>query len=486
MRAADEYTIQEIGIPSLVLMERAALETVKIIEQRISYSERILVVCGSGNNGGDGYAIARLLYLKGYKVDICFVGNDNSRSLENREQKRICDYYQIPVVKDLKEKEYNVIVDAIFGVGLSREISGSYYDVINILNRMKGLKIAVDIPSGLNDATGGVMGIVFRADITVAIAYIKQGEVLQPGNESVGELVIADIGIYDDALSKEESISFTYELEDLSKHYPKRTANSHKGTYGKVSIIAGSKGMSGAAYLSAKAAYAAGAGLVQIYTHEENRVILQKLLPEVIVTTYDSFEEEQLKRVCDWADVVGIGCGLGQSTLSDAILTYVLKYAECPCVIDADGLNLLANHMELLEGRTKPTILTPHMKEMTRLLACEMNNLQENRMDLLKQFIAKYPVTCVLKDARTLVLKKEENLYINTSGNAAMAKGGSGDVLTGIISGILAQGLGEYEAATLGVYLHGLAGDAAREKLGSYSVLASDIIEAIGDILKQM
>lgn len=482
MRDADLYTINNIGIPSMVLMERAALKVVEIIEERYDFS-KVLVLCGSGNNGGDGYAAARLLHLKGYDVEICFVGNENSRSEENQKQKAIADYYQIPTVTSIKEKEYNVIIDAIFGTGLKRAIEGHYYDVILQANQKKAIKVAIDIPSGVHDSTGKIMGIAFEADITVAIAFIKRGLILHPGAQYTGKILVGDIGITEDALTRSEELTVGYGIEDLKMKYPKRKQNSHKGSYGKVLMIVGSSGMSGAAYLSAKAAYAVGAGLVQIYTTEDNRVILQQLLPEAIVKTYGKYDELELRELLSWADVVGIGCGLGKSETSVSIVKQTISEAKCPCIVDADALNILSENEAYMN---QEIIMTPHMKEMSRLLHCTVSDLSENRFEYLKRFVTEHNITCALKDARTLVQKKGEQIYLNLSGNAAMAKGGAGDVLTGIITGIAGQNIDCYTAACLGVYLHGLAGDYAKEKKGSYSVLASDIIEGIYGILKEI
>lgn len=486
MQNADRYTIDEIGIPSMVLMERAALKTVEIMEEEQLDFRNVLVVCGSGNNGGDGYAIARLLYLKGYNVSIYFVGNDENRSEENKQQKRIADYYRIPVKQEFENEEYSVIIDAVFGTGLSRDIADSYYHVIDTLNHMSGFKVAVDTPSGIQDETGKVMGIAFRADLTVAIAFAKRGQMMESGNPYVGKLQVADIGIYKDAVLTEDKLTYCYEFEDFRKLFPKRSANSHKGSYGKVLLIVGSKGMSGAALLCARAAYATGAGLVQIYTHEENRVIIQRALPEAIVSTYENYDETQLKQLLEWADVVGIGCGLGITEVADKLVRNTLQYANVPCVIDADALNCIAKDITLLQNIEQPIILTPHMKEMTRLLSCSVKDLQEQKIGYLENFVKQYSVTCVLKDARTLVGNDKEDIFLNLTGNSAMAKGGSGDVLAGIISGILAQKMKAYDAACLGVYLHGLAGDYARDQKGQYSVLAGDIADCIGEILKQI
>ena len=485
MRRADLYTIEEIGVPSMVLMERAALEVVRCMEEEQLDFRKVLVICGSGNNGGDGYAIARLLHLKGHDVTIFFAGNSQKRSEENAQQAKIAAHYEIPVITNLGTEEYSVIIDALFGTGLKREVTGHYREVLCSVNQMAGKKVAVDLPSGIHDTTGARMGIAFCADLTVAIAFPKRGLFLQEGNVCAGKILTGDIGISSETFS-EGTVTFGYEKQDLFLGFPKRKKNSHKGSYGKVLMIAGSKGMSGAAYLSAKAAYAVGAGLVQIYTHEENRVILQQLLPEAIITTYDTFDSEQLEKLIQWADLIGIGCGLGKSDTAERVMQYTLKRALVPCVVDADGINILSKHMEWIEETNALIVLTPHMKEMSRMLQCSVKELIEQRMEKLHAFVERYKVVCVLKDARTLVAKEHQNTYLNLSGNAAMAKAGSGDVLAGVIVGILAQQCEPYTSACLGVFLHGLAGDMARDKKGVYSVLASDLVAEISSVLKNI
>lgn len=278
--------------------------------------------------------------------------------------------------------------------------------------------------------------------------------------------------------------TYSYEESDFLDLYPKRFRNSNKGTYGRVGVIAGSKGMAGAAFLCASATYAAGAGLVRVYTHEDNRIILQQSLPEAIVTTYEQYEEEQLAEFVKWCDTIALGCGLGQSNLSFELVQYVLKHAQCPCVIDADALNLIAKDSTVLKERKPSCILTPHMKEMTRLLQCEMSELQENRQAYLQKFVNEYDVTCILKDAQTIVATPEKDIYLNPTGCSALAKGGTGDTLTGIIAAIAGQKVDLHEAACLGVYLHGKAGDIAKDKKGYYSVMAGDVVDAICEVLK--
>lgn len=489
MQKADAHTIQEIGIPSPVLMERAALKTVEIMEQEQIDCTNALIVCGSGNNGGDGFAVARLLFAQGKRVTVVFAGRESSMSEECRLQSKIAANLGIPIVTGLPEDEYTVVVDAVFGVGLSREISGHYADVIGWMNALPGKKVAVDIPSGISSYTGQILGTAFRADLTVTFQCEKLGTVFFPGKEYAGKVIPAEIGI-DTGFFKENytgtpGICYTLDLEDIPERLPMRKENSHKGTYGRVLMITGSKGMAGAAYLSAKAAYTSGAGLVRIYTEESNRTILQQLLPEAIISTYKSYDAEQLKKLLKWADVVCIGCGLGQNAVSEDLLKGTLKQCKVPCVIDADGINLLACHMELLEEMESPAVLTPHMKEMSGMLGCSVGELAEERFPRLVKFTAQYPTACALKDARTVVAKQGKPFFVNTAGNQAMAKAGSGDVLAGVITGLLAQHMDVYEAAVLGVYIHACGGDEAKARLGSYSVLAEHLIEGIGICLKK-
>lgn len=485
MKAADTETIEHTGIPSLVLMERAALQVVAVMEERGVDTSRALVVCGSGNNGGDGFAVARLLAEKGRKADLLFVGKETSLSGECNVQKRIAENLGIPIFTEFPEKPYSVVIDAVFGVGLCREITGSYRDVIGKMNQMDAYKVAVDIPSGICSATGKVLGTAFRADLTVSMECEKIGCALFPGKEYAGDVVPVPIGIGTGLFDKEEKICFTYEKKDLPELLPERKQNSHKGSFGKVLMVTGSKGMAGAAFLAAKAAYTVGAGLVQIYTHEENRISLQQLLPEAIVSCYETFDEEQLKGLLAWADVVCVGCGLGTGETSRQLLEGVLEHVQTPCVIDADGLNLLSRQPGLLKQIKTPVILTPHMMEMSRLTGLGIKEIAEERMDVLDKFTEYYPVVCVLKDSRTVVSEKERKKFVNLAGNSAMAKAGSGDVLAGVITGFMAQKMPAYESAALGVYVHACGGDEARECMGGYSVLAGDLIRGIGTCMKK-
>ena len=478
MKEADSRMIQQIGIPSLVLMERAAQQCVEMINREKRDFHTALVVCGSGNNGGDGFAVSRMLYEEGILVEVAFVGKMESRSRETEIQMEILQKIGVP------------IIDAVFGIGLCRKIEGRYADVIERMNRYQGYKVAVDIASGVSADTGEILGVAFRADMTITFAYAKAGQLYYPGAVYTGKLMVRPIGIWNPALEKEKDVYYHFERGDLSARMPERRPDSNKGTYGKLLVIAGSKGMSGAAYLAAKAAYATGAGLVRIYTDESNRQILQQLLPEAVLSTYDSEESEpfgELQSLLAWADVVCMGSGLGRSETSEKLVKMVWEQNEKPCVLDADGLNIWSGFSETERMMHKASyVFTPHVKEMERVSGNSVASIKEHRKEILEKFVDKYNVCTVLKDSRTLVAGKEQKIYMNISGNAAMAKAGAGDVLAGVIAGIMAQGVTPYEAATLGVYLHGLGGDAAKESKGAYSVLAQDIIEGISDVLKRI
>ena len=487
MKAADSYTIREKKIPSLILMERAARTVVETVLDRGFDLSRVCVVCGSGNNGGDGFAIARLLLEKGARVTAVMAGNPEHCTEETLRQIELFREAGGVVGNSFEEGEYSILIDAVFGAGLSRRVEGGYLACIQAMNRSGGVKLAVDVPSGVSTTTGEVATSAFKADLTVSFQCAKLGCALYPGRDYAGEVVVADIGVDVSGLEGDREVAYALEEKDARGMLPGRRPNSHKGDYGKALIIAGSRGMAGAAYLAALAAYRTGAGLVQIYTPEENRTILQTLLPEAIIRCYDFFDERELLRLLDWADVVSIGSGLGTSDKSRRILQTTLENVQVPCVVDADGLNLLAEHSRYLDRLPHENfVFTPHMKEMSRIVRRTVEELQRDRMEILSQFTGENRVTCVLKDARTCVCRQGEHPFVNLSGNAAMAKAGSGDVLAGVITGLLAQGMPCFDGAVLGVYLHGLAGDAAREEKGAYSVLARDLTDALGAVLKRL
>ncbi len=507
----DAYTMQVIGIPSMVLMERAALGAARAVKKRIPAGTSVslahpsvLAVCGTGNNGADGVAAARMLRLAGYDACAAIIGDVQRGTEEFKAQLEIAGRVGVPILgwQQMGERAWDAVIDAVFGVGLSREVEGDYrlcIERMNSLTPAPSLRLAVDIPSGIHGDTGRVMGAAFRADVTVTFGWEKQGTLLYPGREYAGEVQVEDIGFPAAAIeeapgtggSEEEGSGhpvFTYGPEDLDG-VPVRKAYSNKGSFGKVLIVAGSRGMCGAAYLSALGAYRTGAGLVKILTVEENRQTLQMLLPEAILALYDpadvTGDREEFGRFMEeqtsWADVVVLGPGLGGEPYVEYLAEAVLTSAFVPVIVDADGLNAIAAHPYLTSYYTENIVITPHLGEMARLTGQSIGQIQENLPAAAMKYAIRYGITCVLKDAATVAAGREGNLYINSSGSSAMAKAGSGDVLTGVIAGLMALGVEEERAAFLGVYIHGLAGEKAGGE--SHSLLASELADGIREVL---
>lgn len=501
MKEIDRITIEDIGIPSMVLMERASLAVSEHIIKYAKQTDTILVIAGYGNNGGDGVAVARILANLNYLVEILMVGEKDRATNETKTQLKIAENLGIKINNKCNIGEYTILVDAIFGIGLSRLITGMYQEIIEEINESDGLVFSIDIPSGIDADTGKVMNVSVKADYTITFGYEKIGHILYPGCEHCGEVIVSDIGFAKTAIELVKTKSFVYEKSDLNK-LPARENYSNKGNYGKILVIAGSKNMSGACFMSSKAAYRSGAGLVKVLTVEENRAIIQTLLPEALLETYETeklvmtSEVERIKDIIGWASVIVIGPGIGMSKSSEKILEVVLETSKVPTIIDADGLNLLAlneeyvrkdktNHFPYYDINLPGNfILTPHMKEMSRLLHIDMEEMKKDFYQLAIQVTKEKDFILALKDARTIVTSHGD-IYINTSGNNGMATGGSGDVLTGIIAGLISGGMDVFQATTLSVYLHGMAADEAVLKKSKYSLMATDIIEALPGVLCQ-
>lgn len=488
MKQYDKNTIEYYKVPSAVLMERAALAVFEEIKMRFlnpKLLDPILIVCGAGNNGGDGLAIARLLQLAGYPVEVLLPMAKEKMTAETKAQYETAEKYNIPEITDISDKSYSIIIDALFGIGLSRNIEGNLKDLICRINQKKAFKIAVDISSGISSDNGQVLGIAFGADLTVTFGFAKVGQLLYPGAAYTGELVTADIGIDKNSFLGIQPLGRFIDTAEAKKLLPKRSDYSNKGSYGKVLIIAGSPKMAGAAYFAAKAAYYSGCGLVRIFTAKENRTILLSKLPEAIITTYNTQPENvcesvsTLEECIDWADAVLIGPGLGVSSVAKSLVEKVLAYANKKIVLDADALNLLAPCLHLLKESKADKIITPHLGEMSRLSRKGIDTIQCTLLQTAEDFAKEYQTVCVLKDARTITATPKGTFYINTTGNHGMATGGTGDILAGLITGIFARQKNSTQTAALSCYLHGLAGDLAVQKKGAYSMLASDLLEML-------
>lgn len=487
-KVIDRYSIENVGIPSAVLMERAALAVAEAVMREEAKDSRIVIAAGCGNNGADALAVARILWQKGYeKLDVIYAGSPKKATEEWKLQ------YQILEKTGLCPRDYvpgcvgqcAAAVDGLFGIGLSRSITGIFADFIEELNYSSARVYAVDISSGIHADTGAIMGVCVNAYRTVTFGCEKLGSILYPGAEYSGMVETADIGFPECAVTAVKPRQVRFGKEDLSQ-LPVRPAYSNKGTFGKVLVAAGGKNMAGAAYLCASAAYGVGAGLVRILTVEENRSILQTLLPEAILTTIEEAHlEEQVRDCLNWASAAVVGPGLGTGEQQEKLLEFLLEHCRVPMVLDADGLNLLARHPEWNTRLPAGTILTPHLGEMSRLTQKTVSEIRQNLLSEAKALAEQYNAVAVCKDARTIVSGGCDTDYINISGNSAMAKGGSGDVLTGIIGGLIAGGVEPPLAARLGVYVHGLSGDAVMAQKGSYSLLASDLIAYLPEVMRE-
>lgn len=483
MRLYDENTIEKIGIPACVLMERAAISAAAAVEEhcgRYGEGRHVLVMAGMGNNGGDGLAAARLLSEMGFRTEVWCVGDPGKASVQWSMQKDILEKYPVEFTDRPGRQEYDVMVDALFGVGLSREVTGVFADAVRLFQGLRGWKLALDLPSGIDSDTGRVWGCAVEADLTITFGFCKRGLALYPGCEYAGEVRTADIGISVRSFFGREPELYAYD-EEPEGLLPKRVRSGNKGTFGKVLLVAGSVNMAGAAVLAARACYRAGAGMVKVITPAENRIILQQAVPEALLGT-----EEDLEKSMEWADVIGIGPGLGQGKMALACLEKVIRQCRKPLLVDADGLNLLAGHTELAaelagqgrEGRT--VVLTPHVGELARL---GNSSIAECKKDLLlagKRLASSFHAVVAAKDARTYICSEAFRACVNLSGNSGMASAGSGDVLAGIITAFLAQGMPGFEAAAIGAYIHGKAGDKVSERIGEHACTAGDIAQMPG------
>lgn len=468
----DTHAIQTVGMSGAVLMEKAAMSAAAVITARESKKKHILSVCGTGNNGGDGIATARILHEMGYMTAVTVLGQTERMTEETKKQLEIAIGCQVPVLplSSIEEQHFDVMIDGIFGIGLSRNVEGVYKQIIHDMNESGSDIYSLDIPSGIHGTNGFVMGEAVRARCTITFGVNKLGLTLFPGCEYAGEVIVADIGFPNVSVQSIVSPFYHYELNDLPSLIPFRPARSHKGTFGKILVVAGCETMSGACFLAAKAAYTAGAGLVRVISTDNNRDVLLSALPEILFSS-----RKQLAEGMEWADAILIGPGLGLTEEAEEMLRFLLEHSPVPTVIDGDGIRICS---KITDRLTDNFILTPHVKEMSYLTGMSVRELQQDIVETTREGAEQWGCILVQKDAKTVVSDGKE-CYINLSGNSGMATGGSGDVLAGIIAGLLGQGMEPFAAAKLAVYIHGLAGDAMIQETGSYGLMASDLIKGL-------
>ena len=510
MTRADRYTSEGIGIPSIVLMERAALSMTEEILKRFPAPHRVTVLAGRGNNGADGIAVGRLLLDRGWPVTFLLMKGKISEGSSMAVQLRIIESYgaKAEIYEGARDQiagtDPEILVDALFGTGLARPLEGDYalaVEEVNALHDKKGLFTAsVDIPSGVSSDDGSVLGCAIKSDLTVTFAFYKRGQYFYPGAALCGELVRKEIGITKRSLLQSPGL-FMYDTERVKDLLPKRDRAGNKGTFGKILILAGSEGMCGAAILCARAAFAAGAGMVRVFTPEANRVILQTALPEAMLTACDPGDPERLRRQLEkdlaWADLCAAGPGIGRDAYAKNLLQALFEILSGDralirgLVLDADGLWMTGSDPRLsdaLRARAFPEqmIMTPHLGEFAHLTGLCIGEAGKNRIERARGLAKSYRSVIVCKDARTIAASPgEEQIFLNQFGTSGMATAGSGDVLTGICAGFLATGLEAFEAACAAVSAHARAGEAAAEVLGEISMTAGDIISYLPAVLKQ-
>ncbi len=486
MMLADKNTVEKYGVPTLLLMEHAAQAVVSEMEKRdLVSNKKIVVVCGKGNNGGDGYAIARLLYMTGADVSVINafamtpVGKDAEINFN------ACKSLGVPFVTGKDLKFADIIVDALFGVGMNNRLNDFCGEIVHLINESKAYVVAVDLPSGAYGDAAFQINPCVEAELTVTFSSYKPSQIFYPSAYNCGDVVCCDIGIPDDCFVGR---SYVVDKKMISESIPKRQSHGHKGTFGKLLCIGGGRGYSGAVYLSTLAAVRTGCGTVKACIPEGISEALEAKTTEVMTVPLPEDKEGflsfdgygKITQLVREADTVLFGCGIGRGEGAVRLLSQVITAAKGPVVIDADGLYGLVDNLEILTRAKVPVILTPHLGEMSAISGMSVDELMGEPIECATKFARRWGVYLVMKSATTVIATPEGVTYINTFGNSGMAKGGSGDVLSGIIASLLCQGADGEKASFCGVGIHALAGDFSAKIHGEYSLTPSDIIENIG------
>ena len=505
MASLDRETIDEVGIPSMVLMENAADGCTRALIRRWAgdLADGVIIVAGPGNNGGDGYAVARKLANCGVAVEVLLLVDPQKVKGDARVNLDLLAAFGVPLDLLLDEEAVaaasprlaaaGVLVDALFGTGLERPLTGRFSAMVEAMDASGRPVMAVDIPSGVNATTGEVLGVAPKADLSVTFCRPKRGHFLFPGAERCGDLAVVDIGIPEGRVHGYGAAAHLLGPMVLAPLCAPRPRRSHKGTYGHLLLLAGSRTMPGAAVLAANAALAAGSGLVTLVVPDGVQILLRGLVPEVIVRTLPALDggfaaesADELEPLLDGKTGVGIGPGVGRSQGTEAFVRRVVAEVALPVVVDADGLRALEGTGSLA-GSGSPRVMTPHPGEAAGLLASTSLDVEADRLAAAQQITQRYRAMTVLKGAATVVADPGGELYLNPTGNPGMASAGSGDVLTGLLASLLSQPgvIGDpLHAVLAGVYLHGLAGDLAAARVGEPNLRASDITDAVGEALR--
>lgn len=479
MKQVDQNTSDIIGIPSLVLMERAGSACVQHIMQ--DYPQKIggkvAIICGNGNNGGDGFVIGRILHEYGYKIQFFMVKDYTSYSENNLAQQKIVKELDMAVTVGLPKEGYDIYIDAILGTGAYRELDPFFQDYLYQLNRMSGIKIAIDLPTGVHPDNGSVCDNAFIADCTYTFAYKKYAHMIYPAKTNCGKVTLLKIGIVDDAFQNQFPQTYYLDIDEYKQFLPKRVPFSHKGTYKKAGIVAGCQTMAGAAILASESCLRMGVGYTKLVSDSQNKEIILGRVPEVLYADF----EKSYEHIADCRCVL-IGPGLSCTNQSYELLSYLFDKLECTLILDADALNLIAKHEDLEQkmhqyAASHMVVLTPHQKELQRILHDEE----------IDEYVSKHKVYIVSKDAVSIIYAPDGRKVINTSGDNGMSTAGSGDVLAGMLCGLCAQHdfstVDPLHVIATGVFLHGKCGEYCAKETCSYVTIASDLSKAIQYVL---
>ena len=471
MKALEEKAINEYGIPSIVLMENAAMGFVSALKNEYGSlcTKKILVVCGKGNNAGDGFAIARLLHFSGCDVSVLPLFDINTLTPDAKVNANALKNMGVVFIKDI-DTEYDIIIDAIFGTGFHGEVDSPVKEIIEKINESKSYIASVDVPSGVELFDGAKNKLCVNSDLCVTFGYAKLHQFTGINRNSFKKLVVAPISVPCPESSAKIITKDTFNL------IPKRAQDSHKGTFGKVMAIVGSSGMAGAAILSGSAVLKSGAGMLTIATNDSIIPTIAHEFPSAMTLPMPS-ECDTLIEKAKGMNAVLIGCGLGTDDSTKKFVTEFIKKCDIPMVIDADGLNILSENIDIIKG--KNVILTPHIVEFSRLSGVSPYEIKESPVKVLNDFCKDFGVTVILKDSITLISHKGENIAVCHAPNSGMATAGSGDVLAGVVTSFTAQGLSPFDAACCGVYIHSAAGALAKENFGEAGMTSSDILSFV-------
>ena len=506
MKDIDRAAIEEIGIPGTVLMENAGLRVVRALKSRFPKpeDENIVIVAGKGNNGGDGLVVARHLFNSGARPEVLLLAAKEEVKGDAAVNLAVAVKSGIPVTEIRTPAEWkrarvkvfhaSILVDALFGTGLLKPLDGLFALAVEDMNKSAAFKLAVDIPSGLSSDTFEIIGLCVRADLTVTLASPKIAHIFPPAAECVGDLVVAPIGIPPFLFDKPGLKLELVEGKTVQPFFRKRGKDTHKGSYGHLLIIAGSLGKTGAAALAGKSALRMGAGLVTVATAASALPIVARSMAELMTeplaeTAEKTVAKEAVPRALKLAAGKSaglLGPGLSTNPSTAGFILGLIPSIKIPAVIDADGLNIIAANPEILRRLRAPAVLTPHPGEFARLVGRPAAEVLKHRLELVPEFAAKYGVTVVLKGFRTLIAPPDGRVFVNPTGNPGMATGGTGDVLSGIIAAQIIQERDFLGAVLSAVFVHGLAGDIAADRLGEKSLTAGDIIRFLPPALKAL